>query len=93
MLQDETCPRCGQPIWLCRSDSTNVAFKVASDTCFAEKALKATEDNRKDKKDRAKPAERKEWGKFYYTVPYVPPTAEGDLPSRMEYYKALEKAT
>lgn len=92
MLQDETCPRCGQPIWLCRSDSTNVAFKVQSDTCFAEKALKAFEDGKKPTKDRAKGPERKDWGKFYYTVPYVPPTVEGDLPSRMDYYTAMEKA-
>lgn len=92
MLQDETCPKCGQPIWLCRSDSNNVAFKVQSDTCFAEKALKSVEDSKKDKKERAKPTERKEWGKFYYTVPYVPPSVEGDLPSRMDYYTSLENA-
>lgn len=93
MLQDETCPKCGQPVWLCRSDSNNVAFKVQSDTCFADKALKAYEDNKKDRKERAKPAEKKDWGKFFYTVPYVPPQAEGaELPSRLEYYNGVREA-
>lgn len=93
MLQDETCPKCGQPIWLCRSDSNNVAFKVQSDTCFAEKAMKSFEEGRKDKKDqKATAKEKRDWGKFWYTVPYVPPTADGDLPTRNDYYQGLQNS-
>lgn len=91
MLQDETCPKCGQPIWLCRSSSNNVQFRVESDTCFADRAMKEKEDRNKPKgQKKASKEEKAEWGKFYYTVPYVPPTADGEMPTRMEYYDSLK---
>jgi hypothetical protein len=89
ILQDELCPRCGHPIWLCRSSSNNVAFKVRSAVCQAERALKEAEDNRKDRKDRAKAADRKHWGEFFYTQPYRPPNADGEMPTRSEFYAEM----
>lgn len=94
-LQDEICPRCGHPVWLCRSNSNSVMFKVETGICYAERALKEYElkgMTAKEKKDIPKSAKAK-WGQFTYTIPVVPPNIEGELPSREEYMKELaEKA-
>lgn len=84
-LQDETCPKCGHPVWLCRSQSNAVQFKIVEDVCQGERAMRAAEHRgeKVDKKDKAK------WGQFRYTVPYAPPGYE--LPSREEYYEDLAK--
>ena len=87
MLQDETCPQCGHPIWLCRSTSNNVAFKVQTATCYADRALKEAEDSKKPKKEKADKATRSEWGEYKYTLPYTPPNSEGGLPTRREFYE------
>lgn len=86
-LQDETCPKCGHPVWLCRSSSTDVDFEVHTAYCFAEKALKEAEDKAKPRDSRAKREEKKTWGEFRYAVPTSPQGRE--LPSRSEYYDSL----
>ena len=90
-LQDEICPKCGHPVWLCRSKSSNIDFAVKSGVCYAERALKAAEVNRMTDKGAKASAlkERKHWGEFYYTVPIKPPNAVGELPTREEYYAEL----
>jgi hypothetical protein len=92
MLQDETCPKCGQPVWLCRTSSPNVEFKVRSAICYAERALREAEDLRKERKDRAEKNERKEWGVSYFITPFVPENIEGDLPTRREFYEEMAEA-
>jgi len=87
-LQDEICPKCGHPVWLCRSTSNRVQFRVREAYCAAERALKEKE-NQGNKKIKA--SEKKEWGRYYYTEPYVPETIGGELPSRREYYEELAK--
>lgn len=89
MLQDEICPKCGHPVWLCRSSSDAVQFKVQTDYCAGERALREAEDRAKPMKDRADRKEKKHWGEFRYTVPYAPPGQE--LPTRNEYYEELSK--
>lgn len=91
ILQDEICPQCGHPVWLCRSDSNRIAFKVNSTVCYAERALQKKRDDAKDKKHRADAKERAEYGKIYYTEPFVPKNVEGGLPTRSEYYDQLVK--
>lgn len=95
-LQDEICPRCGHPVWLCRSKSNTVDFKVQSGLCYAEKALKVAEVGRiSDKKSRdAAKKELRHAGQFWYTVPYVPPNIpNGELPTRDDYYSELAGST
>jgi hypothetical protein len=89
MLQDETCPKCGHPVWLCRSSSNRVEFKVNSGFCAGERALRENEASQMTASDRRKidKKERSGWGKFYFTVPVSPPNVEGGLPSRREYYE------
>lgn len=89
MLQDETCPKCGHPIWLCRSDSNNIEFKVATAVCYADRAVQQYEDNQKKKDNKASASERSKFGQYVYTKPHRPPTANGPLPSRKEFYDEM----
>lgn len=86
-LQDELCPKCGHPVWLCRSSSNNVQFEVQTGYCFAEKALREAEDKSRPRESRAKQGEKKTWGEFRYAVPVAVPGTE--LPSRAEYFEEL----
>lgn len=87
ILHDETCPRCGQPVWICRSSSRDVYFDAHSDVCQGERAVREAEDNRKPRGERAKASERKEWGRFMYPVPRT--FNEAPLPTREDYLKEL----
>lgn len=90
ILQDETCPKCGHPVWLCRSSDPRVQFRVTSNVCFAERALKEYEDQKKPRTQREKDMKtRKEWGSFYSTSPFVPKNIEGELPTRTEFYEEM----
>lgn len=89
ILQDELCPKCGHPIWLCRSTSNRVEFKAQEAYCAGERALKEKEDASKSREDKAKPKEKKTWGQFFYTSPYTPPNIEGGLPTRAEFYQEM----
>lgn len=91
MLQDEICPQCGHPIWLCRSSSNVIHFKPKQATCYATKALEAAKDRAKPVKERAKGDAKKDWGKFWYTEVDVLPIekeAGTKLPTRREYYES-----
>ena len=87
ILEDETCPLCNQPIWLCRSDSSELQFKVKSATCFADRELKLAEEKR-NSKNKSDAAKRKEFGKYYFTEPYM--LNEADLPTRRDYLSKPE---
>lgn len=90
MLQDEICPKCGHPIWLCRSQSNRVIFEVGETYCGGERAIEEYRDSKKPRNERAKPAERKEWGRSLYTTPKVPPQLkDAELPTREEFYKEM----
>lgn len=80
-MQDETCPQCGQPIWLCRSNDPNLQWKVRSDTCSA-----SAEKEKYDEKESAKKGKKK-YGQFHYLEPY---TVFGDpIPTRDAFFEAL----
>ena len=92
MLQDEICPQCGQPIWLCRSTSNNIEWTAQTEICYASRRREEAEWNdHNDKKATAK--DRKNWGKVTYVLPRVIASApEGtELPTRTEYYEGLSK--
>ena len=88
-LEDEKCSQCGNPVWLCRSNSNKFTFKVHNETCYATKALEQHKDGKRPAKDRAKAADRKDWGNFYYTTPEPLPFEDG-LPTREDFLR--EKA-
>lgn len=89
-LQDETCPNCGHPVWLCRSDSPDVQFRAEVGYCAGTRAVKEAEDRSRPTKDRADRETKKTWGRFTYPVPYAPPGRE--LPTREQYYEDLAKS-
>lgn len=94
MLQDELCPKCGHPVWLCRSESNRVQFKVRAAVCYAERALREKEDQSKKPNDREKDRSvRQSWGEFFYTQPFIPENVEGELPTRMEFYTGFAEST
>lgn len=89
ILQDETCPTCGNPIWICRAEDDNIRFKMESSVCFADK----TETEWRNQKDRnAKRVGKKEaWepapGEQWFPIPIT--QDGGPLPTRFAYYKGL----
>lgn len=90
ILQDETCPKCGHPVWLCRSEANTVQFKVGVNICYAERALKEYEDQKKSRGEREKDKKtRGEWGTFYSLSPFVPENVEGKLPTRSDFYDQM----
>lgn len=89
-IKDETCQQCGNPIWLCRSSSNAFKFTVKTDTCQGTKALERYKDDKKKASEREKDNEvKKNWGKFFYTVPTLLPFEE-KMPTRRDFYE--EKA-
>lgn len=88
IMEKEKCGACGNPIWLCRSTSNNVTFRVETSMCYASRELERKKDADRPKGERAKAADKKHWGKSYYTVPktIVPDT---ELPTRKDYYESL----
>lgn len=90
MLQDETCPKCGQPVWLCRSDDPTIAWKRNESICYASRELEKQAWSRDhEAKDKPTAKDKKRWGLVEYATPYVPPNQEGTLPTREAFYKSL----
>lgn len=89
ILMDETCPQCGNPVWLCRSDSPNVGFRAYETVCHATKERLRREDSKKPRNERASREERAEWGVTTSMVPHKPEYADGEMPTRFEYYESL----
>lgn len=82
ILQDETCPSCGQPVWLCRSTDSNVIVKVRKATCYVTGAMERKKDSDEKNKRKMRP------GEYYYPVV---DTIDGEqLPTRMDYLKSLQ---
>lgn len=81
ILQDETCPQCGQPVWICRSTDRNVYITVQKARCFVTAELEKAQDGAKGKKT-LKPGE--------YMYPQVRPLDAGtELPTREDYFNSL----
>ena len=86
ILESETCDKCGNPIWLCRTTDERVEFEVKSYRCFAT----AEQERREaDWRKRRKKGERLKPGEYEYTVPKPRPGAE--LPTRVDFYESLTK--
>lgn len=90
IMQDEICPNCGQPVWLCRSDDERILWKVDNDVCYATRALEEQRwerDNAGKKKDQKTKKDMKNWGRIDYPVAWSPEHLGGILPGRADYYK------
>jgi hypothetical protein len=84
IMEHETCGSCGQPLWICRSDSNNLSFAVRTKTCYAKAAMDKWEESPAGKKTLEKPG----------ITPYIEPTRYDEsipLPTRLDWYKQLEE--
>jgi hypothetical protein len=94
ILEDETCPKCGQPTWLCRNTDERVDFKYRDTICYATRAVeeaRASQSSSGKDKKKVSPEERKSWGRIEYSIPFVPEHIEGELPTRREYFEMLNE--
>jgi hypothetical protein len=85
-LEAETCDKCGNPIWLCRTTDERVEFEVKKYRCFATAEIEQREEKwRKQNKkgDRLKP------GEYEYAVPKT--RSGASLPSREDFYNSFSK--
>lgn len=82
ILQDETCPNCGHPVWVCRTQNNNVEFIVNTEVCQVTAAL----DRKEAAASKSKSAKKKP-GEFNF----VRIKMHGDLPKpdRDSYYQDL----
>lgn len=92
IMQDEQCPQCGHPIWLCRSSSNDIEWTVESSICYASKRLEEHRESKKGSKaTKATADERAEWGVSRYANPRViQPRAEkgATMPTRTDFYES-----
>lgn len=75
-LQDEICPQCGKPVWICRSRDNSLRFTVQTDVC---RVTAATDNPKLKKKLKA--------GEFLYAIPKM--FGGKPLPTRDQYYESL----
>lgn len=83
VLQDETCQKCGNPLWLCRSQSPNLHAVVRQARCNGTAALERTEKSRSDDKRGRKKRELLPGEYDYVTFETINP--EMPLPTRTDW--------
>ena len=89
ILQNEICPQCQNPVWLCRSTSHDVGWSVKTDVCRASKERDEADWRKDNRGKNPKRTDREKWGAYTYVVPIVPRNRpEGtELPTRAEFYE------
>lgn len=89
-LENETCSKCGNPIWLCHSTDNDIDWNVDTTKCYATEAIEKRrwKDDSANKKKRGGPPreEVSSWGREYHAVPKLLPTSDREnLPTRSEF--------
>lgn len=79
ILNRETCSKCGQPLWICRSTNKDLTFKPLKDKCFAAEEF--------EKYSESKNGKNLKKGEYVYVVPQM--SGGAPLPSRREYFESL----
>jgi hypothetical protein len=86
ILEDETCGHCGNPVWLCHSEDSNLLWEVRTQVCYAQKEVQSWSEKNKDSRD------------LPYAVPYVlkyddngrPVHDYENLPGRRDFFSEVE---
>lgn len=55
ILDDETCPDCGIPIWIGHNDAEDIVFEIKSRVCYSCAQVENDRDKRENKKNKRKP--------------------------------------
>lgn len=71
IIEDETCPECQNPIWLCTSGDPNIGFKVHKHVCQGKYALDAETTDLTDMKKEERRKALSNFGVIRYTKPYT----------------------
>ena len=87
IIEDETCGECGNPVWICRAEDSNVQFSIEKDTCYAKRAYEeATTDMSSHKTAKERSKARAKFGVIEYPKAF---TLDGSLlPTRKDFYAA-----
>lgn len=86
ILQDETCPVCGNPIWICRSTDSDIVFKMQNTTCFADRT-ETLWRQQKEKLSQKKGTKQWEPEPGDQWFPVAETVSGGPLPSRDDFYR------
>ena len=82
--KDELCPKCGNPVWLCRSTDPSIDWSVDTTTCYASQAIEARRFRDDNPSKQPDAATRKKWGSDYYAVA-KPIRPDQTLPTRADF--------
>ncbi len=80
ILEDETCPDCGTPVWIGHSEDNSVVFDVKSRICYACAEIE-TQREKESKRKNHKPVKGKK--------EFVVLDEDAKQPTRQEYYDSL----
>lgn len=81
ILQHETCQKCGQPLWICRSSNNQLLFKTKKGMCYASAEHEKSAEGRQNQNLKK--------GQYLFTVPYM--LDDSPFPSRREYLQGLSE--
>lgn len=83
ILEDETCGKCGNPIWICRNEAAaHVGFKVKTSVCHASAEMEKWQEKKEKNK-----SSKKSYGELPYILPYT--YDDSPMPTRKSYYQSL----
>lgn len=81
IMKRETCSKCGQPIWICRSTNKDLTFKPTKAKCFATEEYEKYADSKNGKNLKK--------GEYFFVAPQM--AGDQPLPSRREYHESLNE--
>lgn len=86
ILKKQTCPKCGQPLWICRSDDANLDFVVRTAVCYSTKALETARNKRQKSNQKGKDLKP---GEFEYVEPVM--LFDKKMPTRDGWLRSLQE--
>lgn len=84
ILEDETCPDCGVPVWIGHSEDEAVEFDVKSRVCYACAEIESAQETEEKRRAKSKTRHRETKGKKRF----ITRNEEKAIPSRDSYYRA-----
>jgi hypothetical protein len=85
LLQDEICPECGEPVWICHNESKDIQFTGKETICYKTKAR----IQYKEKRTKVSKEHQDKQAGITYLVRTV--FESGKLPLRKRFYKEQKK--
>lgn len=80
ILEDETCPECGIPIWLAHNDDENIVFEMKTQVCYSCATVETGREKEENRKGKRKPTKGKKH--------FIQTQETEHLPTRRAFYEA-----